>query len=168
MAQSASSRLGVNKPLIDTSKFLINPVRRAMSTSMGSTGQADGGGYGADDSPAPPVDMSGYMSDGDVLRRNDLDDMNSGYMSEGGATLYARRLQQRFQEGMDAVKECMEKSRAALVDDDRLVFLVNIVIPINPLFINIQQLAEVFSRTLLSTQIVRDQKINRSYCYNIL
>ena len=42
----------------------------------------------------------------------------SGYMSEGGASLYAKRMQQRFREGMAAVKECMQKS-SGLVDDDR-------------------------------------------------
>ncbi len=42
----------------------------------------------------------------------------SGYMSEGGASLYAKRMQQRFREGMAAVKECMQKS-SGVIDDDR-------------------------------------------------
>ena len=97
-----------------------------MSTNQGMEGDAPD--FMKDnEGEAPPLDMSGYMSDGDVLRRNDFDDMNGGYMSEGGATLYARRLQQRFQEGMDAVKECMEKSRAALGDEDRLVLGVTVL-----------------------------------------
>ena len=63
--------------------------------------------------------LSGYVSDGDVLKnsRHCNDDFFSGYLSEGGASLYARRLQQRFREGMQAVKECMQKS-SGLVDDD--------------------------------------------------
>ncbi|GFO49079.1 neuron navigator 2 [Plakobranchus ocellatus] len=46
------------------------------------------------------------------------DDWASGYLSEGGASLYARRLQQRFREGMQAVRECMQKSSSAAMDDD--------------------------------------------------
>ena len=73
------------------------------------------------------------MSDGDVLRSttthhvNDDANVNSGYMSEGGASVYAKRMQQRFHEGMMAVKECMEKSSAnnkagaTLHDEDRSV-----------------------------------------------
>ena len=68
------------------------------------------------------------MSDGDVLRANrnggggaNSDDWSSGYLSEGGASLYARKMiQQRFREGMQAVRECMQKS-SGLMDDDRLV-----------------------------------------------
>ena len=51
------------------------------------------------------------------------DDWASGYLSEGGASLYARRLQQRFREGMQAVRECMQKSSSAAMDDDRWVLL---------------------------------------------
>jgi neuron navigator 2 len=73
----------------------------------------------------------GYMSDGDVLRsspghhHHDSDLGGSGYVSEGGASNYAKRMQQRFHEGMMAVKECMEKSSAnnkggaILHDEDR-------------------------------------------------
>ena len=61
---------------------------------------------------------AGYMSDGDILRSSHADDINSGYMSEGGASVYARRMQQRFREGIMAVKECMQKS-SGMPDDDR-------------------------------------------------
>ncbi|KAH9505653.1 hypothetical protein Btru_056203 [Bulinus truncatus] len=68
--------------------------------------------------------VSGYMSDGDILKNNRNnggcggDEWTSGYLSEGGASLYARRLQQRFREGMQAVRECMQKS-SGIMDDDR-------------------------------------------------
>lgn len=67
--------------------------------------------------------VSGYMSDGDILKNRNNgggggDDWTSGYLSEGGASLYARRLQQRFREGMQAVRECMQKS-SGIMDDDR-------------------------------------------------
>lgn len=63
----------------------------------------------------------GYMSDGDVLRNvgyrsgnaSDLD----GYMSEGGASLYAHRLNQRFKEGMRQVHESMNKVQHFIQDD---------------------------------------------------
>ncbi|XP_076054657.1 uncharacterized protein LOC143033284 isoform X3 [Oratosquilla oratoria] len=60
------------------------------------------------------VDLTnGYMSDGDVLRSvgyksgtsSDLD----GYLSEGGASLYAHRINQRLKEGMRQVHESMNK-----------------------------------------------------------
>jgi neuron navigator 2 len=64
------------------------------------------------------------MSDGDILKGNNkVEDMNCGYMSEGGASLYARRLQQRFREGMQAVKECMQKN-TGMIDDDRYGIVV--------------------------------------------
>lgn len=37
----------------------------------------------------------GYMSDGDILQSPAQNDMNDGYMSEGGASFYAQRLQER-------------------------------------------------------------------------
>jgi len=58
------------------------------------------------------------MSDGDILRSHHLDDLNCGYMSEGGVSVYVKRMQQRFREGMLAVQECMERSNN-MVDDDR-------------------------------------------------
>lgn len=60
----------------------------------------------------------------------------SGYMSEGGASVYARRMQQRFREGMQLVQECLDSSGGSStggagrgssnrkfvdVDDDRCV-----------------------------------------------
>ena len=66
------------------------------------------------------------MSDGDGLRPvgykscsgSDLD----GYMSEGGASLYAHRLNQRFKEGIRQVHESMNKVHH-FIQDDRLVTL---------------------------------------------
>ena len=113
LAHSASSRLGVNRPLIDPSKLYTHNMKRATSNYGGSTMELD---YESD---AGGFDCSaGYMSDGDVLRSNHPDDINSGYMSEGGASLYAKRMQQRFREGMMAVKECMQKSSGINGGDD--------------------------------------------------
>ncbi len=113
LAHSASSRLGVNRPLIDPSKLYTNSMKRTMSNCH-SNFDTD---YGSD---VEGFDVaSGYMSDGDILRSNHSDDINSGYMSEGGASLYAKRLQQRFREGMNAVRECMQKSNDLANDEDR-------------------------------------------------
>ena len=62
------------------------------------------------------------MSDGDVLRQDagcrtypgsDFD----GYISEGGASMYAHRLSQRFKEGMRQVHESMNKVQQFIQDD---------------------------------------------------
>lgn len=109
LATSASSRLGVNRPLIDPSKLYTNSMKRTMSHSLDTDYGSDIEGFDV---------AAGYMSDGDILRSSRTDDINSGYMSEGGASLYAKRMQQRFREGIMAVKECMQKS-SAMPDDDR-------------------------------------------------
>lgn len=63
------------------------------------------------------------MSDGDIVRTAACarrpDDANCGYMSEGGVSLYMQRMQQRFREGMLAVRESLEKNNNTLTDDDR-------------------------------------------------
>ncbi|XP_069979691.1 protein sickie isoform X5 [Penaeus vannamei] len=68
------------------------------------------------------VDLAnGYMSDGDVLRNVGYKSGNSsdldGYLSEGGASLYAHRLNQRFKEGMRQVHESMNKVQHFIHDD---------------------------------------------------
>ena len=113
---SASSRLGINRPLLDHTKlYSASSLRRAASN--GNTHMEP------DYSSDVDFDISGYMSDGDVLRSSHNDDYNSGYMSEGGASLYARKMQQRFREGMQAVRECMQKGNG-IMDDDRSVFIL--------------------------------------------
>lgn len=112
---ASTSRLGVNRPLIDHGKFYSGPIRKVPSSGQNSGFDTD---YSSDYDTYDY--MSGYMSDGDILKNNQgkMEDVTSGYLSEGGASLYARRLQQRFREGMQAVKECMQKS-SGLLDDDR-------------------------------------------------
>lgn len=55
---------------------------------------------------------------GTSSKANDYADF-SGYLSEGGASMYARRMQQRFKEGMQLVQECLNSSKYPDVDDDR-------------------------------------------------
>lgn len=111
-AASTPSRLGVNRPLFDHGKYYSGQIKRTNSNCP-SVSDTD---YGSDIDTYDYV--SGYMSDGDILKSNRGEEWASGYLSEGGASLYARRLQQRFREGMQAVRECMQKS-SGLVDDDR-------------------------------------------------
>ncbi|XP_074661110.1 uncharacterized protein LOC141913823 isoform X4 [Tubulanus polymorphus] len=109
----STSRLGYHRPMMpDSSKYFS--LKRTGPNNCTSS-MIESTDYGSD---AESFDISGYMSDGDILKSNHMtSDDFSGYMSEGGATLYARRMQQRFREGMQAVQECMQKS-AGLTDDD--------------------------------------------------
>ncbi|KAL4642001.1 neuron navigator 2 isoform X1 [Arapaima gigas] len=56
------------------------------------------------------MDATGYMSDGDVLSKNiRADDVTSGYMTDGGLSLYTRRLN-RLPDGMAAVRETLQRN----------------------------------------------------------
>ena len=112
-----TNRIGINRSLMEANKFYSGSIKRTMSTGSGNVSYDE---YSSDYDTYDYI--SGYMSDGDILKNNKMEDMSSGYMSEGGASLYARRLQQRFREGMQAVKECMQKSNN-VGDEDRLVFI---------------------------------------------
>ena len=113
MTSVGGNRIGMNRSLMEFGKIYSSPIKRAMSSGSGNVS------FDENNSDYENYDyISGYMSDGDILKKNQMEDMNSGYMSEGGASLYARRLQQRFREGMQAVKECMQKS-SGVNDDDR-------------------------------------------------
>ena len=72
-SQSASSRLGVNRPLIDPTKYSLTHLNLKQSALSSSRSVQD------DDcmSDANSTDLAaGYMSDGDILRSNHLDDIN--------------------------------------------------------------------------------------------
>ncbi|XP_067950786.1 neuron navigator 3-like isoform X2 [Watersipora subatra] len=60
---------------------------------------------------------NGYLSDAGTSRASDYADY-SGYLSEGGTSIYARRMQQRFKEGMQLVQECLTNSKYQNIDDD--------------------------------------------------
>ncbi|XP_043099899.1 neuron navigator 2 isoform X3 [Puntigrus tetrazona] len=56
------------------------------------------------------LEMSGYMSDGDVLAKNARsDELTSGYMTDGGLSLYTRRLN-RLPDGMAMVRESLQRN----------------------------------------------------------
>uniref|UniRef100_A0A8C3B1L4 Neuron navigator 2 n=1 Tax=Cyclopterus lumpus TaxID=8103 RepID=A0A8C3B1L4_CYCLU len=60
------------------------------------------------------VDVTGYMSDGDVLNKNATrpDDVASGYMTDGGLGLYTRRLN-RLPDSMAAVRETLHRNTSS-------------------------------------------------------
>ncbi|XP_010788922.1 neuron navigator 2 [Notothenia coriiceps] len=60
------------------------------------------------------VDVTGYMSDGDVLTENAArtDDVASGYMTDGGLGMYTRRLN-RLPDSMAAVRETLHRNTSS-------------------------------------------------------
>nr|XP_020467982.1 neuron navigator 2 [Monopterus albus] len=60
------------------------------------------------------MEVTGYMSDGDVLSKNAArtDDVTSGYMTDGGLGLYTRRLN-RLPDNMAAVRETLHRNMSS-------------------------------------------------------
>nr|XP_033807397.1 neuron navigator 3 isoform X3 [Geotrypetes seraphini] len=79
----------------DPSRFMYTtPLRRAAVSRLGNMSQMDMCDKGHSDlDMSPEVDVGGYMSDGDILGKGlRADDINSGYMTDGGLNLYTRSL----------------------------------------------------------------------------
>ncbi|XP_062373940.1 neuron navigator 3 [Sardina pilchardus] len=77
----------------DASRYVYSaPLRRA--GAVGGARGADGGEKGgAPDGVGPEVDVTGYMSDGDLLAKSvRSDDITSGYLTDGGLHLYSRNV----------------------------------------------------------------------------
>ncbi|KAM6418738.1 neuron navigator 3 isoform 7-T7 [Pluvialis apricaria] len=79
----------------DPSRFMYTtPLRRAAVSRLGNISQIDMSEKGGGDlDMSSEVDVGGYMSDGDILGKSlRTDDINSGYMTDGGLNLYTRSL----------------------------------------------------------------------------
>ncbi|KAM8820859.1 neuron navigator 3 [Eudromia elegans] len=79
----------------DPSRFMYTtPLRRAAVSRLGNISQVDMSEKGGNDlDMSTEVDVGGYMSDGDILGKSlRADDINSGYMTDGGLNLYTRSL----------------------------------------------------------------------------
>ncbi|XP_044311352.1 neuron navigator 3 [Varanus komodoensis] len=79
----------------DPSRFMYTtPLRRAAVSRLGNIPQIDISEKGNSDLDiSSDVDVGGYMSDGDILGKSlRADDINSGYMTDGGLNLYTRSL----------------------------------------------------------------------------
>ncbi|XP_067855383.1 neuron navigator 3 isoform X1 [Heptranchias perlo] len=71
------------------------PLRRAAGSRPGNASQPDPAEKGQPDLDVCPadVDVTGYMSDGELLGKNvRTDDISSGYMTDGGLNLYTRSI----------------------------------------------------------------------------
>ncbi|XP_039242689.1 neuron navigator 3 isoform X4 [Pipra filicauda] len=79
----------------DPSRFMYTtPLRRAAVSRLGNISQIDMSEKGGGDLDiSSEADVGGYMSDGDILGKSlRTDDINSGYMTDGGLSLYTRSL----------------------------------------------------------------------------
>ncbi|XP_066447783.1 neuron navigator 3 isoform X3 [Eleutherodactylus coqui] len=79
----------------DPSRFMYTtPLRRAAVSRLGNLSQVDICEKGNHDlDMSSDVDVGGYMSDGDILGKSlRSDDINSGYLTDGGLNLYTRSL----------------------------------------------------------------------------
>ncbi|XP_038009356.1 neuron navigator 3 isoform X7 [Motacilla alba alba] len=79
----------------DPSRFMYTtPLRRAAVSRLGNISQIDMSEKGTGELDiSSEADVGGYMSDGDILGKSlRTDDINSGYMTDGGLNLYTRSL----------------------------------------------------------------------------
>ncbi|XP_027449899.1 neuron navigator 3 isoform X2 [Zalophus californianus] len=90
------SRSGTSRFIhTDPSRFMYTtPLRRAAVSRLGNITQVDMSEKASSDlDMSSEVDVGGYMSDGDILGKSlRADDINSGYMTDGGLNLYTRSL----------------------------------------------------------------------------
>ncbi|XP_004623806.1 neuron navigator 3 isoform X3 [Octodon degus] len=90
------SRSGTSRFIhTDPSRFMYTtPLRRAAVSRLGNMSQMDMSEKASSDlDMSSEVDVGGYMSDGDILGKSlRSDDINSGYMTDGGLNLYTRSL----------------------------------------------------------------------------
>ncbi|XP_045887865.1 neuron navigator 2 [Micropterus dolomieu] len=91
-------------------------LRRQLAGRGGALCSVDLGDRVGEDSDLDAISMevTGYMSDGDVLSKNAVraDDVTSGYMTDGGLGLYTRRLN-RMPDSMAAVRENLHRNTSS-------------------------------------------------------
>ncbi|XP_040895283.1 neuron navigator 2 isoform X1 [Toxotes jaculatrix] len=91
-------------------------LRRQLAGRGGALCSVDLGDRAAEDIDLDGITMevTGYMSDGDVLSKNAArtDDVTSGYMTDGGLGLYTRRLN-RLPDSMAAVRETLHRNTSS-------------------------------------------------------
>ncbi|XP_069760450.1 neuron navigator 3 isoform X3 [Narcine bancroftii] len=82
----------------DSSRYVYGaPLRRPTASRAGTATQPDPADKAGSEFEVAPsdVDVTGYMSDGDLLAKNVRpDDIGSGYMTDGGLNLYTRSMNQ--------------------------------------------------------------------------
>ncbi|XP_075932215.1 neuron navigator 3 [Anarhichas minor] len=87
---SAGTTTGRYSGHSDPSRFVYSaPLRRAAAGARGAEQGERAGGGGLEG--GKQMEMAGYVSDGDILGRNGrMDEITSGYLTDGGLHLYAR------------------------------------------------------------------------------
>ncbi|XP_056135063.1 neuron navigator 2 [Lampris incognitus] len=92
------------------------PLRRQLAGRGGALCSVELGDRAGEDIELEgiAVEVTGYMSDGDVLSKNvtRTDDVASGYMTDGGLGLYTRRLN-RLPDSMGAVRETLQRNTSS-------------------------------------------------------
>ncbi|XP_043944008.1 neuron navigator 3 isoform X1 [Protopterus annectens] len=89
-ARTSSSRFLHTDP---TRFMYTTPLRRAAASRIGNISQMDMSDKSGELDLSSEIEISGYMSDGDILGKSlRTDDVNSGYMTDGGLNLYARNV----------------------------------------------------------------------------
>ncbi|KAJ8344343.1 hypothetical protein SKAU_G00316720 [Synaphobranchus kaupii] len=99
-------------PRANASRFIYSGPLRRQLVARGNTACGAELGDKPDDLDLESIamDAPGYMSDGDVLSKNvRTDDVTSGYMTDGGLSIYARRLN-RLPDGMAVVGETIQRN----------------------------------------------------------
>ncbi|KAM7405749.1 hypothetical protein PAMP_000176 [Pampus punctatissimus] len=91
-------------------------LRRQLAGRGGALCSVDLGDRAGEDIDLDGITMevTGYMSDGDVLNKNAArnDDVTSGYMTDGGLGLYTRRLN-RLPDSMSSVRETLHRNTSS-------------------------------------------------------
>ncbi|KAK5877010.1 hypothetical protein CesoFtcFv8_026301 [Champsocephalus esox] len=75
----------------DTSRFVFRRGVRGAEQGENGGGGAGGGGGEGDEGQQSEMEITGYLSEGDILgRSNRTNEITSGYLTDGGLHLYSR------------------------------------------------------------------------------
>ncbi|GAA6088332.1 neuron navigator 2 isoform X7 [Tachysurus ichikawai] len=98
---------GMGGSALGHTRYLYSaPLRRQLAARSSAICGLELGERGAEELE---LDVSGYVSDGDVLAKNThADELSSGYLTDGGLSLYSRRMN-RFPDGLALMRETLQK-----------------------------------------------------------
>ncbi|XP_053093979.1 neuron navigator 2 isoform X5 [Pangasianodon hypophthalmus] len=98
---------GIGGAALGHTRYLYSaPLRRQLAARSSAICGLELGERGGEELE---LDVSGYVSDGDVLAKNaHADELSSGYLTDGGLSLYTRRMN-RFPDGLAMMRETLQK-----------------------------------------------------------
>ncbi|XP_047658791.1 neuron navigator 2 isoform X3 [Tachysurus fulvidraco] len=98
---------GMGGSALGHTRYLYSaPLRRQLAARSSAICGLELGERGAEELE---LDVSGYVSDGDVLAKNaHADELSSGYLTDGGLSIYSRRMN-RFPDGLALMRETLQK-----------------------------------------------------------